>query len=117
MLFRSGLRVFMPAVHVFARIPCETQAARWPEPLRERYFNVLSFCDNVFCMTHRATSLEEMICRQQLANASLFVLAACDSKIQTPASEILHHVKAAQQPLIHICPSTMSATPYIILNP
>lgn len=34
-----------PGVTVEAAIPCETQAARWPERDRERYFDLVARCD------------------------------------------------------------------------
>ncbi len=40
-----ALRARRPGVTVEAAIPCEEQAARWPEADRERYFRLVEQCD------------------------------------------------------------------------
>lgn len=34
-----------PEITLEAAIPCETQAAKWPEHLRDRYFDIATKCD------------------------------------------------------------------------
>ena len=40
-----ALRDEQPGITVEAAIPCEEQAARWPEEERQRYFNLIGRCD------------------------------------------------------------------------
>ena len=40
-----ALRARRPGVTVEAALPCEEQAARWPEADRERYFRLVEQCD------------------------------------------------------------------------
>ena len=40
-----ALRDERPGITVEAAIPCEEQAARWPEEERQRYFNLIGRCD------------------------------------------------------------------------
>ena len=41
----QALRDDRPGVTVEAAIPCEEQAAKWPEQDRERYFRLVELCD------------------------------------------------------------------------
>lgn len=50
------LRAVCPDVTIEAAIPCETQAARWPEEQRSRYFRLLAQCDYETFVSRRYTS-------------------------------------------------------------
>lgn len=47
-----ALRDERPGVTVEAAIPCEEQAARWPERDRERYFSLVGRCDYETVVQH-----------------------------------------------------------------
>ena len=44
-----------PHIHLAAVLPCETQAIRWSDAQRERYYNILADCDDVFMLNTRYT--------------------------------------------------------------
>lgn len=39
------LKAEYPFITLEAAIPCETQAAKWSEPLRDRYYKIAELCD------------------------------------------------------------------------
>lgn len=39
------LKKIFPGIVLECAIPCETQAVKWPEATRERYFDIVSKCD------------------------------------------------------------------------
>ena len=40
-----GLKESYPAITLESAIPCESQAAKWNEDLRDRYYEIASKCD------------------------------------------------------------------------
>ena len=40
-----GLKASYPGITLESAIPCESQAAKWSEALRDRYFDIASKCD------------------------------------------------------------------------
>ena len=44
-----------PHIKLIFILPCETQANRWPESWRERYFNILAASDDVIYISHPYT--------------------------------------------------------------
>lgn len=48
-----ALRNEFPHIQLHCFLPCETQANHWPEPWRERYFNILAEADGVFCISQQ----------------------------------------------------------------
>lgn len=45
-----------PALRLVAVIPCETQASKWSGTQRDRYYNILSQCDEEVYVSRRYTS-------------------------------------------------------------
>lgn len=45
-----------PHIELHFILPCETQANRWPESWRERYFNLLSKANQVACLQTQYSS-------------------------------------------------------------
>lgn len=50
-----GLRNAYPDMTLEAAIPCETQAEKWPEAQRSRYFRLVSECDTETLIQYRYT--------------------------------------------------------------
>lgn len=48
------LKAEYPFITLEAAIPCETQAAKWSEPLRDRYYKIAELCDRETIGTRRA---------------------------------------------------------------
>jgi uncharacterized phage-like protein YoqJ len=51
-----ALRDERPDVSVEAALPCESQAERWPERARSRYFDLVSRCDLETLVSRRYTA-------------------------------------------------------------
>ncbi len=68
------LRGDLPGITLEAAIPCETQAAAWPEQWRERYFRLVSQCD-VETLVQRAYTPDCMIKRNRymVDNSSVLI--------------------------------------------
>jgi uncharacterized phage-like protein YoqJ len=74
------LRRKYPDVTLEAAIPCEEQAAKWPEEDRGRYFELVSQCDyetyvsrryTSDCMTRRNRYMVDSSCRMTASSAAL----------------------------------------------
>ena len=50
-----GLKAAYPGITLTCALPCESQAEKWPEPLRDRYYAVLSKCDREVLLQTRYT--------------------------------------------------------------
>lgn len=51
----QGLKQEHPHIRLLYILPCETQANRWTEAWRERYFNLLAASDDVVYISHEYT--------------------------------------------------------------
>ena len=50
------LKAEYPFITLEAAIPCETQAAKWSEPLRDRYYKIAELCDHETMLQKQYTS-------------------------------------------------------------
>ena len=50
-----GLKSTYNGITLECAIPCETQAEKWSEPLRDRYFDIVAKCDKETLLQHRYT--------------------------------------------------------------
>ena len=50
-----GLKAAYPDITLTCALPCESQAEKWSEPLRDRYYAVLSKCDREVLLQTRYT--------------------------------------------------------------
>ena len=48
-----GLKAIYPNITLECAFPCETQAAKWSENLRDRYFDIASKCDKETLIQHQ----------------------------------------------------------------
>jgi len=72
------LRNYLPGITLEAAIPCETQAAAWPEHWRERYFRLVSQCDEE-TLVQRAYTTDCMIKRNRyMVDKSSVLIAVYD---------------------------------------
>lgn len=72
------LKAFYPDITLEAAIPCETQASRWSEPLRDRYFRIAEKCDKeTMLQTHYTPDCMQKRNRYMVKQADL-VLAVWD---------------------------------------
>ena len=50
-----GLKASYPGITLESAIPCKSQAEKWSEPLRDRYFDIASWCDKETLLQTRYT--------------------------------------------------------------
>lgn len=61
-----------------AALPCETQASKWNAEDRERYFNILQFCDTVTYVRYKYTEDCMMQRNYYMVDKADLVIAVCD---------------------------------------
>lgn len=72
------LKTRFPQLKLIAVLPCETQANNWTVQLRERYFNILSRCDDVIYISRRYTSRCMFKRNQYLVDHAAHIMAVYD---------------------------------------
>ena len=65
-------------LRLIAVLPCETQADRWTEAQRERYFNILPQCDEVIYISRRHTATCMRQRNRYLIDHAAYLLAVYD---------------------------------------
>ena len=68
-----------PSIKLALLLPCETQANRWPEHWRERYFNTLAHADDVTYISRAYTPSCMHERNRALVDRSSLLLAVYDS--------------------------------------
>lgn len=92
------LRDEHPAITLEAAIPCESQAERWPERERRRYFRLLAQCDSVN-LVQKEYSRECMIKRNKyMVDNSSVLIAVYDGA----SGGTMQTVRYAQKRLLEI---------------
>ncbi len=70
------LKAEYPFITLEAAIPCETQAAKWSEPLRDRYYKIAELCDRETMLQRQYTSDCMQKRNQYMVDHSALLLAA-----------------------------------------
>ena len=66
-----GLKAFYPGITLECTIPCECQAEKWPEDLRNRYFDIASKCDTeTLVQTHYTQDCKDKCSRYMVDHAA-----------------------------------------------
>lgn len=89
-----GLQTVYPQVELECLLPFEAQAARWSEPMRDRYFYILEHCTRVSLFGTRYTDNCEEACRRQAAERADIVLAVGADRRSIPAHKAIHTLTA-----------------------
>lgn len=76
-----ALRAARPGVTVEAAIPCEEQAAKWPEGDRERYFDLVERCDFETMVQHHYDRGCMLRRNRYMVDRSALVIAAYDGTL------------------------------------
>lgn len=72
------LKEIYPYITLEAAIPCETQASRWSEPLRDRYYRIAELCDKETMLQTRYTPDCMQKRNRYMVDHADFVLAVWD---------------------------------------
>lgn len=79
-----GLKASYPGITLESAIPCETQAAKWNEALRDRYFDIASKCDKETLIQHHYTADCMHKRNRYMINQADFVIAVWDGRPAAP---------------------------------
>ena len=72
------LKAYYPYITLECAIPCESQAEKWSEPLRDRYFEIVENCDKeTLLQTHYTTECMQRR-NEYMVNKSRYVFAVWD---------------------------------------
>ena len=101
------LKSRFPKIELECVIPFETQAAEWPEPLRDRYFSIASQCDKeTMLQTHYTPDCMQRLNKYMVEHADV-ILAVWDGGLSWTGSAVANAQK--QGKLVHIInPKTFS---------
>lgn len=75
-----SLKEKYPHITLECAIPCETQSVKWSEPLRDRYYDILSRCDKETMLQTRYTKDCMKKRNQYMVDNSDFVIAVWDGR-------------------------------------
>ncbi len=88
-----ALRQKYPDITIEAAIPCETQASRWRESERERYFRLVEQC-NIETMVSRAYTCDCMMKRNKyMVDKSSVLIAVFDGTLGGTMKTIMYAKK------------------------
>ena len=79
-----GLKAIYPNITLECAFPCETQAAKWSENLRNRHFDIASKCDKE---TLILSNVDALCCVQQLIQNEI-TLYRCSLNIKTASLRV-----------------------------
>ena len=69
-----GLKASYPGITLESAIPCESQAAKWSETLRDRYFDIASKCDKeTLIQTHYSPDCMDKRNRYMVDHADVLI--------------------------------------------
>ena len=69
-----GLKASYPGITLESSIPCESQAAKWSEALRDRYFDIASKCDKeTLIQTHYSPDCMDKRNRYMVDHADVLI--------------------------------------------
>lgn len=69
-----------PQITLECAIPCETQCVKWSEPMRDRYFDIVSKCDKETLLQTQYTNDCMQKRNKYMVNNSDYVIAVWDGK-------------------------------------
>lgn len=90
-----------------AALPCETQANRWSDQQRERYFNILSKCDKVVYVSRQYTRSCMFDRNRYMVDRAAFLLAVYGGGSSGGTAYTIQYAKSKQREII-IIPSAGS---------
>ena len=87
-------------------IPCETQAEKWSEPLRNRYFEIASKCDKETLLQQRYTPDCMHKRNRYMVDQADFIIAVWDGRV-SGTSKTVRYAQHQGKPIRVINPKTL----------
>ena len=105
-----GLKKSHNDLQLIAVLPCETQALQWPPDLRDRYYNILTDCDDVVKLNkeYTATCMNER--NRYLVDHTDYILAVYDGHSDGGTAFTVGYAKENDRTILIIHPETLTET-------
>jgi uncharacterized phage-like protein YoqJ len=101
-----------PQITLECVIHCETQAVRWTELLRDRYFSIIERCDKETLLQYQYTADSIQKRNEYMVRQSDYVLAVWDGK-SGGTGRTVSFARLKGKPVISINPMTLEVRPNI----
>jgi uncharacterized phage-like protein YoqJ len=103
------LKAVYPKLTLECAFLCETQAVKWSEPLRERYYNIAAQCDQeTLLQTHYTAGCMQRR-NQYMVDQSDFLLAVWNGRPSGTGKTVLY-AQSKGRPIWCIDPKTLQVT-------
>lgn len=94
-------------IRLIAVLPCETQAYRWNQAQKKRYYDVLSSCDEVITLNTYYTPYCMFERNRRLVDYSDYLLAVFDGGIKGGTAYTVQYAQKKNKKIIVIHPDTL----------
>ena len=102
-----GLKASYPGITLESAIPCESQAAKWSEALRDRYFDIASKCDKeTLIQTHYSPDCMDKRNRYMVDHADVLIAVWDGSPSGT--GKTVNYALRQGKPVVVINPRALS---------
>lgn len=108
------LKMSKPGIQLGCVLPCETQANRWHENARDRYFAILAKADYTHLISRHYTSDCMKKRNHFLVDNSNFVLAVYNGNPRSGTAQTLNYAHKQKRAISIINPKDGSYTPFIL---
>jgi uncharacterized phage-like protein YoqJ len=100
------LKATYPDITLECAFPCETQAVKWPEPLRERYYNIAAECDKETMLQTHYTADCMLKRNQYMVEQADIILAVWDGR-PSGTGMTVRYARERHKPVWIINPKTL----------
>ena len=101
-----GLKASYPGITLESAIPCETQAAKWNEELRDRYFEIASKCDKETLIQKHYTADCMHKRNRYMVDQEDYIIAVWDGR-PSGTGKTVQYAQRQGKPVIAINPKTL----------
>lgn len=108
------LKTTRPNIQLACILPCETQASRWHNSIRDRYYNLLAEADLTHTVSRHFTKDCMRLRNQYMVDHSNFVLSVYNGNPRTGTAQTLRYAQKKGRAISIINPMTAEYTPFTI---
>lgn len=101
-----GLKASYPGITLECAIPCETQAIKWTEEQRDRYFDIVSKCDKETLIQKHYTADCMHKRNQYMVDKADYIIAVWDGR-PSGTGKTVQFAQRQGKPVIILNPKTM----------
>jgi len=100
------LKKYYSQITLECAIPCETQAIKWTEAQRNRYFSIIEHCDKETLLQYKYTNDCMQNRNEYMVKSSNYLVAVWDGKL-SGTSKTVSYAKSSKKSIIIINPITL----------